>query len=282
MILINGEEVLFEKFPNGETKLLHENLIGLADEGIVSFKYEDDSDLIKLLLVKSYLDEVYRDFGAIYVLNIYYMPYSRMDRSENGSPFTLKYISKFINSLGFNDVIIIEPHSNVTSALIDNSLSLFVNETLVESVIDNLELDMNNDYIMYPDAGACSRYKNLKYPNVIIGNKKRDFKTGEIKGLQLIGDFESKSKRVLILDDLSSYGGTFVHSAKKLREQGFEEVYLLVAHAENSIFKSELFDNIDKVFTTDSIITEQDNWENKKFESKLHIFKLEEIIKYNK
>lgn len=280
MILINGEEVMFEKFPNGETKLLYDNLLDLKANGFISFKYEDDSDLIKLLLVKSYLDEIYRDFGNSYILKIYYMPYSRMDRSENKSPLTLKYISKFINSLGFNEVLIIEPHSNVTSALIENSLSLFINETLVESVIDNLGLDMNNDYIMYPDAGACSRYKNLKYPNVIIGNKKRDFKTGEIKGLQLISDFESKSKRVLILDDLSSYGGTFVHSAKKLREQGFEEVYLLVAHAENSIFKGDLFDHIDKVFTTDSIITEQDNWENRKFQNKLHIFKLEDVVSY--
>ena len=279
MILINGDIVVFEKFPNNETRLVHDNLTNLPSKGIISFKYEDDSDLIKLLLLKSYLDERYTSIGETFMLNIYYMPYSRMDRSESGSPFTLKYISKFINSLGFKDVLIIEPHSNVTPALIDNSTSYFINEKLIEFTIDELNLDMTKDYIMYPDAGASSRYKNLKYPNVVIGNKQRDFETGEIKGLQLIGEFDKETNRVLILDDLSSYGGTFVHSAKKLREQGFKEVYLLVAHAENSIFKGGLFKHIDKVFTTDSILTEQDNWENKKYENQLRVFKIEDVIK---
>jgi len=279
LILINGEEVVFKKFPNNETKLIHDNLIGLPESGVISFKYEDDSDLIKLFLLKHYLDEHYLDISNDYHLLIYYMPYSRMDRSEDESPFTLRYVSRLINSLGFKAVSIVEPHSNVTTALIDNSNALYVNERLVKIVIEELNLDMNSDYIMYPDAGASSRYKNFKYPNVIIGNKQRDFSTGDIKGLQLIGDIKHNSKRVLIVDDLSSYGGTFVQSAKKLREHGFKEVYLLIAHAENSIFKGELFEHIDKVFATDSILTEQSNWENKKFESQLHIYKIEDIVK---
>lgn len=279
MILINGEEVVFEKFPNNELRLVYDNLTDLDETGYISFKYEDDSDLIKLYMLAHYLDENYTNFTDDYQLIIYYMPYSRMDRSENESPFTLRYVSKLINSLNFGEVYIVEPHSNVTPALVDNSKSLYVNEVLVKEVIEILGLDMNSDYIMYPDTGASSRYKSFTYPNVIIGNKQRDFSTGEIKGLQLISDFETDCKRVLIVDDLSSYGGTFVHSAKKLREQGFEEVYLLVAHAENSIFKGELFNHVDKVFTTDSILTEQGNWENKKFESQLQVFKIEDVIK---
>ena len=273
MILLNGKEVLFEKFPNNETRLVHTELDQSDFSNCIHFKYEDDSDLIKLMLLKKYIGD-----GAHSWLFIYYMPYSRMDRSENNSPFTLKYVANFINSLSFDGVFVIEPHSNVTPALLNNVCSWYINEELVKEAIKLANLDMSIDYIMYPDAGAASRYKNLKYPNVIIGNKTRDFVTGEIKGLQLIGDIKEGSKKVLILDDLSSYGGTFVHSSKALKEQGFEEVYLLVAHAENSIFKGELFNHINKVFTTDSILTEQSHWENKKYENQLHIFSLEDFI----
>lgn len=61
---------------------------------------------------------------------------------------------------------------------------------------------------------------------------------------------------------------------------GFEEVYLLVVHAENSVFKKELFNHIDKLFTTDSIISEQDHWNNLKLKDKLHVFKLEDYVNY--
>lgn len=273
MIKLNGKEVIFEKFPNNETRLLHEDL-HIEQPNNVHFKYEDDSDLIKLMLLKNYLDE----FQSENNLFIYYMPYSRMDRSENNSPFTLKYVSKFINSLSFNKVIVVEPHSNVTPALLNGVESWFVNEDLVEEVIKLEGFDMDLHYIMYPDAGASARYKNFKYPHVIIGNKKRDFKTGKIQDLQLIGDYKASLNKVLIVDDLSSYGGTFVQASKELRKQGFKEIYLLVAHAENSVFDGELFNHIDKLYTTDSIISKQHYWNNKKFEKQLHIFKLEDLI----
>jgi len=278
MIKVNGKEVVFEKFPNGETKLVHDSI----EKGIplmfpkIHFKFEDDSDLIKLRFVKNYLDSF---FGIDAVkLTIYYMPYSRMDRSEEGSPFTLKYVSNFINEMNFSKVVVIEPHSDVTPALLNNVESKFINFDLLPKVMEEVGFDIEKDYIMFPDLGASRRYKNMKTDNVLIGHKVRDFKTGEIQGLDLIGNKDKQGKTAIIVDDLSSYGGTFVHSAKRLRAEGFEKIYLLVAHAENSIFKGELFDHVDKVFTTDTILTEQGNWENAKFKEQLQIYNIEEVL----
>lgn len=277
MIKVNGKEIEFTQFPNGETNM-HIDNIKKTYLYHIEFKYENDSDLIKLLFVKEYIDNLdTRDAIKIINLSIYYMMYSRMDRSENGSPFTLKYITKFINGMNFNRVTTVEPHSNVTPALLDKSVSNYINFELVSEVIEDIGFDINTDFIMFPDAGAQSRYKHMKYSNVLIGHKNRDFKTGDIKGLNIIGDVVNPNK-VLIVDDLSSYGGTFIHSSKKLKELGFKEVYLLVAHAENSIFKKDLFDHVDKVFTTDSMITEHNNWENVKFEPQLKIFKMEDYL----
>jgi ribose-phosphate pyrophosphokinase len=280
MILVNGEEVKFEEFPNGETRIVSESFpeqrYTIQD---ISFKYENDSDLIKLLMVKNYLNQ--RQQGCNGQLTIYYMPYSRMDRSESGSPFTLKYISNFINSLGFKKIRVIEPHSDVTPALLNNAESIYINFDLLPLVMEEVDFNKEVDYLFFPDAGAAKRYHSLKGFKQLIGHKERDFKTGEIKSLQVVGDIDVFPQKVIIVDDLSSYGGTFVHSSKALKKLGVKELYLLVAHAENSIFKGKLFDNINKLFTTDSILTEQNYWENKKFESQLKIYNIEEVITIN-
>jgi ribose-phosphate pyrophosphokinase len=277
MILVNGEEIKFEEFPNGETRIVADSF---PKEGYViqdiGFKYENDSDLIKLLMVKNYINQ--RQQGDYVYLTIYYMPYSRMDRSENGSPFTLKYISNFINSLGFKKIRVIEPHSDVTPALLNNAESIYINFDLLPKVMEEVGFDRELDYLFFPDAGAAKRYHSLKGYKQIVGHKDRDFKTGEIKSLKVVGDIDIFPRKVIIVDDLSSYGGTFVHSSESLRKLGVKEVYLLVAHAENSIFKGKLFDHMDKVFTTNSILTQQNNWENKKFEPQLKIYNIEGVL----
>lgn len=275
MIKINGIEVVFKTFPNGETRIVEESFFQAVDFGnTVSFKYENDSDLIKLLLVKKYLDDTH--FGHPNHLIIYYMPYSRMDRSENDSPFTLKYVASFINGLDFDSVEVLEPHSDVTCALLDRADANYINFKLIEKVKDLTSFDEERDFLVFPDAGASKRYSKMKAKNVIVGYKHRDFQTGEIKSLQLVGDTDKAyGKSAIIVDDLSSYGGTFVKTADALREIGIVEVNLLVAHAENSIFKGELFDHVDKVFTTDSLLTEDKAWHNQKYSKQLHIFEIE-------
>lgn len=283
MILVNGNEVKFETFPNGETRLVKESLpeYGYVIQR-VSFKYENDSDLIKLMLLKNYMDTYYRGYASRAELLIYYMPYSRMDRSENNSPFTLKYIANFINNLNFDSVIVVEPHSDVTPALIDNVYPVFINFSLLPQVMKEVKFNKDIDYIFFPDAGASKRYHNLKGFKQLVGHKNRDFETGKILNLEVVGRLEptldTRQPNAIIVDDLSSYGGTFVHSAKALRDIGFEKIYLLVAHAENSVFKGELFEHIDKLFTTDSILTEQNYWENAKFKEKLKVYEIEEVL----
>ena len=91
-----------------------------------------------------------------------------------------------------------------------------------------------------------------------FGIKKRDWKTGQILGLDVAGEVKSiAGKDILIIDDICSRGGTFLHSAKKLKELGANDIYLYVSHCENTILEGELLngDLIKKVYTTDSIFT---------------------------
>lgn len=253
MIALNGVTLTFKSFPNGETLVDGGEIVKLAgDSNELDFKYENDGDLIQLMFVKKYLD----DHGLSASLLVRYMPYSRMDRVEEHSVFTLKYTAAFLNGLGFESVTIIEPHSDVTPALVDRSRADYPTIRLLERVMSETEFDAARDYLFFPDAGAQKRYGKVKGYKQLVGFKSRDFATGEIRSLELVGSIDTEGFKAIIVDDLCSYGGTFLRSAKRLREAGAAEVYLLVGHCEKAIFQGELLGSglVNKVFTTDTIL----------------------------
>lgn len=272
MIKLNGVALENTQFPNGELMLdkFIKNLL-TEDVNEISYKYTGDKSLLELYFVKKYLDQISLKPSH---LTITYMPYSRMDRSENESPFTLKYVSDLINSLEFDVVKIIEPHSDVTPALLNRSKSFYANFDYLSTLVNDSIINPEKDYIVFPDSGASKRYSKMKYPNILIGHKERDFQTGQIHNLQIIGDLKQDPETAIIVDDLSSYGGTFVHTSKKLREIGFQKIYLLVCHTEDNIFKGELFDHIDHLYTTDSLLTNLFDSHNQKFKDKITVMEV--------
>jgi ribose-phosphate pyrophosphokinase len=270
MIWLNGEELHFNQFPNGETKMNESEIRscitrqGNMVDNLVKFQYRDDSDLIKLMFVKKYLDTQKNGIGFHNnELLITYMPYSRMDRSENGSAFTLKYVCEFINSLNFDRVTVIEPHSDVTPALLNNCESRFISVEIFNKVVEEIGFNKECDYVYFPDATSHKRYSS-KIGNgykELIGLKKRDFATGQIVGLNIIGEIDRVGFKVVMIDDLSSMGTTFYKGAEKLKEMGASEIYLVVGHCEDTIYKGNIFKTnlINRVYTTDSILTNFDN-----------------------
>jgi len=254
MIKLNGTVLHFTKFPNGETKMNETQIIReVGDYNNVFLTYEDDSDLIRLMLVRMYLGNL----GVCSQLSISYMPYSRMDRSKDNSAFTLQYVADFINALKFDAVTIFEPHSDVTPALINNCRVTYPSIEILGRVKKEIGFDEFHDVIYLPDSGAEKRYSSMiTVRNSVVGIKHRNFETGRIERLQIVGDVPYKNFKAIMVDDLCSYGGTFVLGAKALQEAGASEIYLVVTHCENSIYDGEVFENdlIDKVFTTDSII----------------------------
>ena len=123
-------------------------------------------------------------------------------------------------------------------------------------VLNNVHVD----YIFYPDAGSMTRYsKTLKTGQLYFyGNKKRDLTNGQIISYELVDCPDIQGKDILIIDDLCAKGFTFYNAGQKLKEKGANNIYLYVSHCEDSIYKGELIksDFVDKVFTTDSILTD--------------------------
>ena len=165
-----------------------------------------------------------------------------------------------MNSLGFKSVKILDPHSNVCTALIDRVI-VESPEKYIEDALIQLNINDRNDIVLFfPDEGSMKRYSDMFELPYAFGLKKRDWKTGQIQGLDVIDNgVDLKDKTILIIDDICSRGGTFYHSAKALKELGVGNIYLYITHCENTILEGEVLTSglIEKVFTTNSIFTKE-------------------------
>ena len=248
MIKLNDKQVDLNKFPDG-TFLIKEEV----PEGPVTLTwlFENNEEMLALLFLTKHLQT--KGVEKIQ-LKMPYIPNARQDRVKaEEDVFTLKYFAELINSLNFQKVTVLDPHSYVSEALFEH-IEIQTPKKYVEKVLDRIATDKL--MLFFPDEGAMKRYSNMFALPYAFGMKKRDWATGQIKGLDVTGQTEViPGSTVLIVDDICSKGGTFYHSAKALKELGAKEVYLYISHCENSIFEGELLksDLVDKVFTTNSI-----------------------------
>lgn len=265
MIKINGKQIELGHFPDG-TLLLKSDIKELAcdDDSItIKWNYENNEELVALYFLTNNIKA--SGFKNI-ILDMPYIPNARQDRVKNDEDvFTLKYFAQMLNSLSFSEVRVLDAHSNVSLALIDNVKLVFPKEYIYK-VIEKIKGDnAENPLMFYPDEGASKRYSGMIPLPYCFGIKNRDWSTGQIKSLSVSGEVDRiKGNNVLIVDDICSFGGTFYFSAQKLTELGAKKIYLFISHCEKSILNGKLIncELINKIYTTDSIY----NCENKKIE----------------
>lgn len=260
MIKIDSKVVDVKKFPDG-TFLLKEDVFYDCNDYrdvTITWLFESNEELVTLIYIVKHL----RSHG---ICNLYldmpYIPNARQDRVKTSEDvFTLKYFSEVINWLNFESVTVLDPHSSVSEALINNIIVRHPNKYIFEAIESKHIGGADDLTLFFPDEGSMKRYSTMFDLPYAFGIKKRDWETGEIKGLEIFGMIDLiKDKKILIVDDISSRGGTFYHSAKKLKELGAKEIYLYVSHCENTILEGEVLSSglIDRVFTTNSIFTKE-------------------------
>jgi ribose-phosphate pyrophosphokinase len=221
----------------------------------VNWRFENNEEMVSLYFLVHHIRAVLKKKEII--LKLPYIPNARMDRtSGKDEVFTLKYFCQFINQLGFERVIVRDPHSNVALGLLDRVETEDL-KPMLTALVKTL-LTAASDRLYFPDEGSQKRYGDWFGIKKLFGIKKREWETGKILGLEVLGEVPEGPFRVLMIDDICSYGGTFFRGAKQLKALGAENIWLFVTHCENTILKGELFSSglIEKVFTTESIYTE--------------------------
>ena len=247
MLKVNGKIINQDKFGDNTLKLetiFPYNEFATKPYTKITWCYDNDAELFALQCIVDHYRECYP--RGILTLELPYIPNARQDRKVSNRLFTLKSFANIINNMKFDYVLVMDPHSDVSKALINNA-----DEDM--HIVTNINL-YAYDAIMVPDNGAAKKYSQYfgNDINIIVGNKHRNHE-GRIDSYELI-NFEEGIQKVLIVDDICSYGGTFVAAAKALREQGVKQIDLVISHCEQNIFKGQVFDYIDRVYTTDSIL----------------------------
>jgi len=209
MILVNDDVIIPERFPDGTFRLMNIPMSEYEDDKNIRFRWEFENNEEMILLYM--LSKHYREHGrTVQYLDLPYVPNARMDRVKSQfEAFTLKYFCEFINSLNFTQVIVFDPHSQVTINLLDRC-RVFTPERDIMVLMDRLILLEKVSHILYPDAGAMKRYSGGLPYHFLQGEKRRNWETGRIDGITIDIPEGDVVTGVLIVDDLCSYGGTFV------------------------------------------------------------------------
>lgn len=257
MITLNGNVVEIGSFPDGS--ILMKQHKTYTPTAYIEWLYENDREFLALIYLVNHLRRLKYPTIDLYMP---YIPNARQDRVKSSEDvFTLKYFAEILNSLNLNTVTVLDPHSTVSEALINN-LKVIAPKTYLDEAILRMKLfeDVDTDHmiVFYPDAGAAKRYADLVERKYAYAIKNRDWETGKILGLEVIDNgLDLRGKDVLIIDDICSRGGTFYYSAMKLKELGVRDIYLYVSHCENTVLEGELLkgDLIKKLYTTNSIFT---------------------------
>ena len=236
------------KFPGGE---VHIKLKGpLSPEPVfISTRLNSSDDIMLLLLAVDALRN-----ARIKEINLFipYFPYARQDRvMVPGEPLSVKVMATLINAMGFERVLVFDPHSEVSVALINNVEVLDNHSFVMECLADK-----QNYLIVSPDAGAYKKIFKLcsaigYKDEIILSNKIRDVSNGSIKNIT-IDTSDLQGKDVYIVDDICDGGGTFVYLAEKFKEHNAGNINLIVSHGIFSKGEEALI-GIDKAYTTDSI-----------------------------
>lgn len=248
-------------FPGGE---LHPKLnpkinYSEIDRVVITHRVNNSNAIMSILTIADAL----RRLGVKSLdLIMPYIPYARQDRYENlGEAFTLKVFASLINSVGFDKIYVLDAHSEVSLALIDNidhiSNSYYVYKTIMD--IGRLGL-----FLVSPDSGANKKINKLyshlvnvdlisSLSGVIKCDKVRNVHTGKLSGFEVFMS-DIKGKPCLIVDDICDGGGTFIGLAEKLKEHNAGDLYLYATHG---IFSDPdkflmLQKHFKKIYTTNS------------------------------
>jgi ribose-phosphate pyrophosphokinase len=203
-----------------------------------------------------------------------YTPYflgSRSDRQfkEGSNNYLKDVICPIVNSLNFESVTVLDPHSDVLEACLNN-FKKEDNSRLVRFALNDLVDIKNPSQVIFvsPDAGASKKiYKTLEKTgwdssDIITCSKERDTEgklTKTVVNKDEIYQSIVDQKDFIIIDDICDGGATFINIVKAIRELAdfkdyniSSKFYLIVTHSIFSRGTDELLSYFNGIYTTNS------------------------------
>lgn len=265
-------------FNGGEVSVKLNDSYGFFDPDLgsdidITARISNSEDFMKLAMLK---DAIERRLEAPADFNLFlpYVSYGRQDRPMvKGESFSLKVFANMVNALGFNKVVTLDPHSDVTPALIDN-VKVISQSDIIHKWMD-FTMRLGSTMLVSPDSGANKKTAKiagyLNHWEFARADKLRDLSTGQI--LETVVYKEDFNKQdVAIIDDICDGGKTFTELAQVLKKKNCGKVILYVTHGIFSKGLEVLFkEGIDEIWTTDSFVNKF--WED----PRIKVFKIDNL-----
>jgi ribose-phosphate pyrophosphokinase len=271
--LVNPEDVLscgyeISKFPDGQQSIRiiernYDTFLSLRDHTnsiTIKSRLNTFQDLELIICANQALKEIGVKSVKLYI------PYcigGRSDRKfqDGGVNYIKTVIAPILNLQNFDEVIIMDPHSDVLEACINNFVKYnnFYVTKMALSDIDNKDGAQNRICLVSPDAGAYKKIYDVAtwfgIKEIITASKVRDISTGKILRTEVpsIEKYNDDIKYVIV-DDICDGGRTFIELAKVIKEQKPNaKIYLVVTHGIFSSGFDFLVQHLDGIYCTNSV-----------------------------
>lgn len=251
-------------------------------------------DCFSLFIAIDFLKNAAKDAEIRLILP--YIPFARQDRwTTPADAFPLKTFARILNSYNLKEVVTVDAHSDVSTALIDN-ITNYDNYYVLNSalLLTGYEFDhtqkKNKIWIVAPDVGASKKIFKLveKYNaendnridlnRIVVASKDRDPATGRLSNANVpIQDFGGEP--VIVVDDLCDGGGTFLNLAKVLKTRNTGPLTLAVTHGLFTKGIEIILDDFEKIVTTNSVFTYSSPKYTNKCVDKVRVVDIEHFIK---
>lgn len=225
-------------FPSGceEHIVLKESVAG--ENILITCRIQSSSDIMRLFMAT---DAVKRGGAHRVSAFIPYLPFARQDKPAPGQPLSIRAFADLLNAQNYHMVVVIEAHSEVAPAVINNCINLRYFEH-IRKVIE-----------LHPEAHLCSptdkRFGRVQNMALQLGHMKPVVMATRVRDLK--AEMEGP---IVIVDDICDDGYDHVAIADLLRQQGASHVFLAVTHGLFTKGVKHLKKAFDHIYTTDSFV----------------------------
>lgn len=257
--LVNQEKSVpykVSRFPDGQQTIDIENPYSLVGRDVqISSRLNSFKDLELIICANQALRNNRVKSVTLYV------PYflgARSDRKfqDGGINYLKQVICPIINSQNFDSVTVLDPHSDVLEACLNNFVKIN-NFDVVDFALEQLNGRSAQTAIVSPDAGALKKIydvaKRFNITNVSTASKVRDVISGNIVRTELPTMDLVDIEHFIIIDDICDGGRTFIELAKEIKKQTGKPIYLIVTHGIFSAGFDWLGEYFDGIYCTNSV-----------------------------
>jgi len=250
---LSGLEVFV--FPDGEKRVrVLDKVLGEDTIVIQSTSTPVDENYMQLFFT---IDALKRNGAKSITAVVPYFGYQRQDHVfREGEDVSVKVIAEILDKFQLNRLIAIDLHSVKIKEAFNLPVVQLSAMTIFAEEIMKMGWNKGSTTLVSPDTGGMRRIKIL---SEMLGNmpfavieKNRDLATGNVSAEKVEGKI---GRKVIIVDDMISSGGTIAVAAELLKKQGAGEICVFATHAVFSEKAPQILQKaeVNKVYVTDTV-----------------------------